>query len=169
MIGWDWSSELWCSKGHDIYLCVLNFPRIYLCSLSHNLTHKQNLTFCESVFLLTVLSLFLQFYLQFQPTLDHFFPFSVCFLPWKHFSQGLLWWTCLSLSPQLCGGSFLGLNSLHGIQGISSCGPDSLSSRCNLFPGCFLLLLLPVQPSVKMFILHILKDKLSLHCHHISM
>ena len=54
MIGWDWSSELWYNKGHDIYLCILNFPRIYLCSLGHNLTCKQNLTFCESVFLLTV-------------------------------------------------------------------------------------------------------------------
>ena len=33
----------------------MNFPRIYLCSLSRNLAHKWNLTFCGTVFLLTVM------------------------------------------------------------------------------------------------------------------
>jgi len=33
---------------------VIKNSHIYLCSLSHNLSHKQILTFCESVFLLTV-------------------------------------------------------------------------------------------------------------------
>ena len=33
---------------------VMKIPLIYLCSLSHNLAHKQMLTLCESVFLLTV-------------------------------------------------------------------------------------------------------------------
>jgi len=32
---------------------VGKFTGIYLCSLSHNLAHKQILTFCESVFLVT--------------------------------------------------------------------------------------------------------------------
>ena len=37
--------NIWCSKGQDTYLCYHNFPQFYLCSLSHNLAHKQNLTF----------------------------------------------------------------------------------------------------------------------------
>ena len=47
-------SVTWHNKGQDIQLCYQNFPRIYLCSLDCNLAHKQNLTFCQSVFLLTV-------------------------------------------------------------------------------------------------------------------
>jgi len=36
---------------------IKKFTHIYLCSLSHNLSHKQILTFCESVFLVTCKSL----------------------------------------------------------------------------------------------------------------
>jgi len=35
-------------------LCQYKFPWVYLCSLGHDLTHKQNLPFWKSVFLLTV-------------------------------------------------------------------------------------------------------------------
>ena len=45
---------IWHNKGQDAYLCHTNFPRIYLCYLSSNLPDKWNLTFCGTVFLLTV-------------------------------------------------------------------------------------------------------------------
>ena len=48
---------IWQSEGQDIHLCYIIFPWVYLCPLSHNLAHKWNLTFCETVFLLTVTTL----------------------------------------------------------------------------------------------------------------
>src|SRR5258708_24025689 len=46
--------DIWQNKGCDIYLCCHKFPWVYLCSVSYNMANKQNLTSCESVFLLTV-------------------------------------------------------------------------------------------------------------------
>ena len=46
--------DIWHDKGQDTYLCYHQFPRVYLCSLSHNLVHKKNLTFHESVLLHTL-------------------------------------------------------------------------------------------------------------------
>ena len=51
---WGLNIVIWHTKGCDIFLCCLKFAQVYLCSLNHKLAHKQNLTFCESAFVLTV-------------------------------------------------------------------------------------------------------------------
>src|SRR5258706_12704270 len=45
---------IWCNIGQNTWLYYHKFSRVWLCSLGCNLTHKQNLTLCQSVFLLTV-------------------------------------------------------------------------------------------------------------------
>ncbi len=45
----------WHSNRQDVYLCYADFPWVYLCYLSSNLPDKGNVTFYETVFLLTVL------------------------------------------------------------------------------------------------------------------
>ena len=45
---------IWHNKVQDTYLCCTTFPQFPLCSLSHNLAHKWNLTFCGTVLSLTV-------------------------------------------------------------------------------------------------------------------
>ena len=45
---------IWHIKGQDVYLCYTDFPQVYLRYLSSNLPDKWNLTFCGTVFLLTV-------------------------------------------------------------------------------------------------------------------
>ena len=42
------------SHRQDIYPCYKKFPRVQLCYLSSNWPDKKNLTFCGTVFLLTV-------------------------------------------------------------------------------------------------------------------